>query len=108
MSYRITLTSNRVRTPPLGDRADVLQRVTEDGLDLKLANEELRDDDDVVLTAVAQDGRAISHASAELREDRAVVLAALQSHGWMMTVKTFPKAFRADRELVLAAVKVVL
>ena len=39
------------------------------------------------------------------QEDRDLLLLAVTQHGWLMSLPSFPKKFRGDRELVLAAVK---
>ena len=53
--------------------------VQSDGLTLRFASVELRDDREIVLTAVAQNSNALEAASEALRDDAAVVLAAANS-----------------------------
>ena len=77
----------------LADRDVVLAAVTQNGLTLYHAREELKDiylgshfmlasgDKEVVLAAVKQNGLALEYASKELQNDRDVVLAAVRQDG---------------------------
>jgi voltage-gated potassium channel Kch len=76
------------------------------GLAIMDANEELQNDKEVVLAAIKNDGGAISYASDELKQElsnnREVVLSAVTSNG--EALMDFDDAFRSDKEVVLAAV----
>ena len=47
------------------DKEQVLKAVSEDGLLLENASDELRADREIVLPAVQEDGKALQHASAK-------------------------------------------
>lgn len=62
----------------LRTRDVMLEAVKRNGLALRLASEELRQDRQIVLEAVKRDGRAWQYASAELREDEVVLMEAVR------------------------------
>ncbi len=59
----------------------VLAAVSQNGLALQYASEELQGDRNIVLAAVSQDGLALLFASEELQGDRNIVLAAVNQNG---------------------------
>ena len=58
--------------------------VKQNGLALKYASKELRDDKDVVLAAVRQNGQSIRVASARLKDDEDVAMAALEQNSLLV------------------------
>jgi hypothetical protein len=100
----IMLAGSRAATPLVSNKAVALEHVRDDGYALTLLTDILRNDEDIVKAAVENDGRSVQYASSSLREDRGIMLLALKQHGWMMGQKKFPRRFRSDREMVLAAV----
>ena len=85
------------------DKEQVIKAVTEDGLLLENASDELRADSEIVLAAVQEDGRALKYASDEFKANREVVMAAVQRNGWALEYAN--DELKADREIVLAAVQ---
>jgi len=89
-----------VRRPPA--LAEWLERVKEDGLQLRSAPQLVAEDPEVVFAAVRQNGMALQHAPPALKCRRDVVLAAVQQSG--QALELAPPEFQACREVVLAAV----
>ncbi|CAB9513931.1 expressed unknown protein [Seminavis robusta] len=112
----------------VSDKAAVLQRVRRDGLTLRLASKELRNDLEVVMAAIRQNGGAIQYASPNLQnrrdiqevalkqtpyafihvpkhlqDDKQVALQAVHQHGWLL--KYASPRLQANRDVVLAAVQ---
>ena len=63
--------------------AMALQSLRQNGLALR-RYPRLKADKDVVLTAVSQNGMALEYASEELKADKDVVLAAVRLNGWQL------------------------
>jgi hypothetical protein len=82
---------------------EMLQKVKNDGLVLKHASEELRNNKTIVLTAIEQNGLALEFASEELRKDKEVVLKAIENNG--LALEFASKELRKDYDIVLKAVK---
>ena len=55
--------------------------VSQNGLALEYATDEMKNDKDVVLAAVQNYGRALEYASDELKNDKDVVMAAVRNDG---------------------------
>ena len=87
------------------DKEQVLKAVTEKGLRLVKASDELQADREIVLAAVQQNGRAIRDASAELRADPEIIAAADGVNNNGLELEHASDEFKADREIVLAAVQ---
>ena len=117
--------------PDWNNKEEVLEAVEEDGRNLEYASKELKGDKEVVLAAVDTSGSSLEYASKELKGDKEVVLAAVEEHYYaldfvsedLLADKEFfitllnidldyeeilyhaSEKLRADREVVLAAVK---
>ena len=63
------------------DREVVVAAVTQNGMALEHASDELKNDERVVVAAVTQNGRALEHASDELKDNEKVVLASFNQGG---------------------------
>jgi hypothetical protein len=81
----------------------VLAAVAKNGLDLRLASEELQANKEVVLAAVRQDSYALQYASEKLKANKEVVLAAVRQDGWALQYAS--EKLKANPEVVLAAVR---
>ena len=83
------------------DKESVKAAVTKNGLDLKKASEDLKEDPDIVLAAVRQNGLALKDASERLTDDKEVVLAAVGQNG--RALKNASERLTDDIYVVLAA-----
>ncbi len=83
-------------------RRSFLERVKQDGSELRLADMELRADKDIVLAAVTQNGETLKFAAEEHKADREIVLAAVTQNGFALLYAATD--LKADREIVLVAV----
>ena len=81
----------------------VLEAVKKRGFNLEFASEELKNDREVVLMAVKKNGAALLFASGTLRKDREVVLEAVKEN--YFALKFASEELKNDREVVLEAVK---
>jgi hypothetical protein len=84
-------------------REFVLEAVRQNGMALEYASEALREDREVVIAAVKQYGIALKSASINLHNDREIVLEAVRQNG--LALQYASEALREDREVVIAAVK---
>ena len=84
------------------DRAFILAAVRENGYALRSVSATVSNDRAVVLAAVSQNGRALEYASDEFKNDREVVLAAVSQNGWALWHAS--EALREDINFLLAAV----
>lgn len=82
-------------------KAEVLEAVKKDGLDLRFASKELRNDREVVLEAIRQNVYAFAYCG--LQDDREVALEVAKLDWWQL--KWTSKAFRADRDFFVKAAK---
>eukprot|EP00971_Amphidinium_carterae_P164549 3262220-Amphidinium_carterae.1 len=80
-----------------------IERVKENGLELKHLAEELRSDRDIVSTAVRQNPLALKHAAAAMRRERDIVLDAVSQHGYALAYAA--EELRRDRGVALTAVR---
>ena len=85
------------------EREETLKKVQNNGLALKYASDELKNDREVVLKAVQQFGWALEFASDELKNDKEVVLEAVQEYGYALEYAS--NKLKNDREVVLIAVQ---
>jgi len=83
-----------VRRPPA--LAEWLERVKEDGLQLRSAPQLVAEDPEVVFAAVRQNGMALQHAPPALKCRRDVVLAAVQQSG--QALELAPPEFQAPND----------
>jgi len=85
------------------DRGLILESAKQGyGSALQGASDALKRDADFVLEVAAQDPQACKHASEELRNDKKFALRAASQSG--RTLQFMPDRFKADREVVAAAV----
>jgi hypothetical protein len=67
-------------------REDVIAAVSVNGLDLRLANKEYQDDEEVVKIAVGQNGYSLRWASDRLKDNKGIVMMAVRqwsgAGGW--------------------------
>ena len=84
-------------------KEEILQDVRRDGMALKDAPKNLKEDKTVVLTAVQQNGWALKYASEDLQNDRNVVLAAVRQQGLALNYASV--ALKDDLDIVLEAIK---
>jgi hypothetical protein len=84
------------------ERKEAIERVSQNGLELKYVIPRLQNNKGVVLAAVSQNGKAIWSVGPELQNDRDVALAAVSQNGWVLEYVSAD--FRNDRGVVLAAV----
>lgn len=92
---------SELRADPAVVRAAVLQ----DGEAIQYAAAEIRADCDMALLAVSRTPSALLRVAEALQNDREFLLAALQADTSGSAFKYLPAAIRADREMVLAAVR---
>ena len=85
-----------------GDREIVMAALSQDGWALEYATEVLRGNREIVMKAVTQKGLALQYATEALRGDREIVMAAVSQNGWALKYAT--EALRGDREIVMKAV----
>jgi hypothetical protein len=78
MKYTNKLNQSRMTKGTVSNRAELLRLVEKDGMNLKLASEDLKKDKEVVLRAVSQNAAALQFADRELQADEKVVATALQ------------------------------
>ena len=81
----------------------VLKSVKKNGLDLKYASDDLKDDFSIVMTAVKQNGNALKNASTYFRKDPEIVLTAVMNKG--KAILYADKSFFKNYKIVLNVVK---
>ena len=79
----------------------VLEKVTKNGLVLRSASEDLKNNKEIVLAAVRENGIALKDASERLKDDKEVVLAAVGQNG--RALKNASDRLTGDIYVVLAA-----
>ena len=89
---------------PIPDRKTFLSSFRENGLTLRAAPAEFKNDKELVLAAVKENGLALQFASEELKNDKEIVLAALKTNVWSFGHASLN--LRNDRDFVLEAVKI--
>eukprot|EP00746_Dinoflagellata_sp_MGD_P019607 gnl/MRDRNA2_/MRDRNA2_145573_c0_seq1.p1 gnl/MRDRNA2_/MRDRNA2_145573_c0~~gnl/MRDRNA2_/MRDRNA2_145573_c0_seq1.p1 ORF type:complete len:257 (+),score=60.26 gnl/MRDRNA2_/MRDRNA2_145573_c0_seq1:114-884(+) len=92
---------NLIRRNP--EQASFLVAVRDKWQILKDANEEFRNDEEIVLAAVQQNGGALKYACKELRARKEIVLTAVQTSGCALEYAS--EDLRDQPEIALAAVK---
>jgi len=90
-----------VAVPDVEDRATVLSLLAKDGHYLRVLDDAMRADQELVAVAVERSPRAFEHAAVSLKHDRDFVKALLQTNGRLLEV--VPEVFQDDRELVEVA-----
>ncbi len=85
------------------EKDEVLRRVSQNGLNLRLLDEIWRGDKEVVLVAVRQNGLALEYPSPALKKDREVVLAAVRENG--LALEFADSSLKRDRGIVLEAIR---
>lgn len=86
------------------DKGFAIEMVKLYGMNLKYANEALKNDKDVVMCAVANDGRSLQHASQGLRCNKEVVLRAVKNKGRALWYAS--QGLRCDKEFVTRLVEI--
>ncbi len=84
------------------DREIVEIAVSQNGLALEYASDELRADREIVIKAISQDGSALYYASRKYRNDREIVGIAVSQHGEALAYASID--LRNDKEIVKIAV----
>jgi len=84
------------------DRSYVLQKVTNDGLKLRNASEDLRDDTHVALAALKSDKRCYRYIAKDKRNDKEFVRMAVASDGAVL--EYVEAEYRSDWDIVASAV----
>ena len=85
------------------DRSSIYAAVVQDGMDLRDASPELRNDKAIVLAAVVQNAQALQYASEELRNDKEIVVAAVRQNPSILQYAS--PELKKNKELVLDAVQ---
>eukprot|EP00929_Paragymnodinium_shiwhaense_P025658 TRINITY_DN15461_c0_g1_i1.p1 TRINITY_DN15461_c0_g1~~TRINITY_DN15461_c0_g1_i1.p1 ORF type:complete len:803 (-),score=252.96 TRINITY_DN15461_c0_g1_i1:71-2479(-) len=85
------------------DKAEALEKVKEDGMNLRHVSPALRADREVVMAAVGQCGMSMLYADPQFASDREVVMIAVNKHG--LSLEFASDELREDHEVALAAVE---
>ena len=80
----------------------MIEAVSNNGLALQYAAEELKGDPKVVMKAVSESGHALQYATEELKGDRKIVMTSVSSNG--LALKYATEKLKGDHEIVMRAV----
>ena len=81
----------------------MFERVSQHGMDLQEATEELKSDREMVMKAVSNNGLALEYATEELKGDREIVMRAVSQDGFALRYAS--QELKGDKEMMQHALR---